>query len=130
MRVTKTVKEYITKEVSTRIHKKYEEEEARAKYEVEQKNKLYDACIAAAEAAIKKVIDENKFDFIETDNKIGDCINFRYNTFTIKNQNYTNSCHKWRSRFNAEVDEKVNEIVVELELGGDRAKLTEMLNAL
>lgn len=129
MRVTKTVKEYITKEVSTRIYKKYKGEEARAKYEDEQKDKLYEACMKAAQAAMKQVIDENKFDFIET-NRINDCLNIRYNVFTIKDWNGINSCHKWRSRFNAEVEEKVNEIIVELELGGDRAKLTEMLNAL
>lgn len=129
MRVTKTVKEYIAKEVSTRIHKKYEAEEARAKYEDEQKDKLYEACMKAAQAAIKQVVDENNLDFIET-NRIEDCLNLRYNTFTIKDYSYTNSCHRWRSRFNAEVEERVNEIIVELELGGDRAKLTEMLNAL
>lgn len=129
MRVTKTVKEYIEKEVSSRIYKKYEAEEACAKYEDEQKEKLYEACMKAAQAAVEQIVNENKLDFIET-NRIDDCLSLRYNTFTIKDGNDINSCHRWKSRFNAEVNEKVNEIIVELELGGDRAKLTEMLSAL
>ena len=129
MRVTKTVKEYITKEVSTRIYKKYEAEEARAKYEDEQKDRLFETCVKAAQAAVRQIIDENNLDFVEADS-IDNCVSLRYNIFTIKDRTNINSCHKWRNRFNAEVNEKVNEIIVELELGGDKAKLIEMINAL
>ena len=129
MRVTRTVKDYIYKEVSARIHKKYEAEEAQAKYEYEKKEELYQACIHAAAEAAKNILATANLDFIEANIKEDD-IRLGFNNFLIKDYNMVNSCHSWRHRFNNEVNEKVDEIIVELELGGDKAKLMEMLAAL
>lgn len=129
MRVTKNVKDYIHKEVSARIYKKYEAEEAQAKHERESRDKLYEDCQQAALEAVKKTAAKANLDFIDTSIK-DNGICFCYNMFNIKNANDRNSCHRWEHRFRAEVNEKVNEIIVELELGGDKAKLMEMLEAL
>ena len=129
MRVTKNVKDYIHKEVSARIHKKYEAEEAQAKRERELRDKVYEDCRRAALEAVVKTAAKAKLNFIEY-NFTKDFVHFNYGSFNIKDSNNIKSCHLWERRFNAEVNEKTDEIIVELELGGDKAKLMEMLEAL
>ena len=46
----------------------------------------------------------------------------------IKNYMYTNSVYKWESRYSEEVDKIVDNIIVTLELGGNKADLDRMLN--
>lgn len=129
MRVTKNVKNYIRKEVSARIHKKYEAEEAQAKRERELRDKVYDDCCQAALEVIKNTAAKANLDFMEY-NFTEKSIHLYYSSFNIKNSKNVNSCHRWKQRCRAEVDEKTNEIIVELELGGDKTKLMEMLEAL
>ena len=133
MRVTKTVKEYIEKCVRKKIYKKYEEERAIAENESHILNAFWEALgneiEAIAQERVAKFIEEN--DFVEmaetryTSSNITSCYS---NRVTIKNKVYETSVHNWRRRANAEVDEKVIDIIVTLELGGTKADLDRMLN--
>ena len=133
MRVTKTVKEYIEKCVREKIYKKYEEEKAIAENESHIVNAFWEALgdeiEAIAQERVAKFIEEN--DFVEmtearyTSSNITSC---HSNRVTIKNKVYETSVHNWRRRANAEVDEKVTDIIVTLELGGTKADLDRMLN--
>lgn len=133
MRVTKTVKEYIEKCVREKIYKKYEEEKAIAENESHIVNAFWEALgdeiEAIAQERVAKFIEEN--DFVEmtearyTSSNITSC---HSNRVTIKNKVYDTSVHNWRRRANAEVDEKVTDIIVTLELGGTKADLDRMLN--
>ena len=133
MRVTKTVKEYIEKCVREKIYKKYEEEKASAENESHIVNAFWEALgdeiEAIAQERVAKFIEEN--DFVEmtearyTSSNITSCYS---NRVTIKNKVYETSVHNWRRRANAEVDEKVTDIIVTLELGGTKADLDRMLN--
>ena len=133
MRVTKTVKEYIEKCVREKIYKKYEEEKAIAENESHIVNAFWEALgdeiEAIAQERVAKFIEEN--DFVEmtearyTSSNITSC---HSNRVTIKNKVYETSVHNWRRRANAEVDEKVTDIIVTLELGGTKADLDRMLS--
>lgn len=131
MRVTKTIREYIEKEVSARLTPKYEVEKAEAERQSKAKSDFLEGCQAAAEAAFDAYFEAHFSeiaDFCEDarDNKI------RYNDLCyravrITDQIYTTSVHNWESRRRAEVKAKVDEIIVELELGGTKAELMAML---
>lgn len=133
MRVTKTVKEYIEKCVREKIYGKYEEERAIAENESYILNAFWEALRdeieAIAQERVAKFIEEN--DFVEmaeasyTSSNITCC---NSNRVTIKNKVYDTSVHNWRRRANAEVNEKVIDIIVTLELGGTKADLDRMLN--
>ena len=127
------MKEYIEKCVREKIYKKYEEEKAIAENESHIVNAFWEALgdeiEAIAQERVAKFIEEN--DFVEmaearyTSSNITSC---RSNRVTIKNKVYETSVHNWRRRANAEVDEKVTDIIVTLELGGTKADLDRMLN--
>ena len=51
-----------------------------------------------------------------------------YRPIGIKDFCYTDSVHKWESRYAAEVNKIVDNIIVTLELGGDKADLDRMLS--
>ena len=51
MRVTKTIREYIEKEVKIRLDPKYEAERKEAERQTKAKNEFLEGCQAAAEAA-------------------------------------------------------------------------------
>ena len=135
MRVTKTIREYIEKEVKTRIAPRYEEQKTEAK---RQEQAVNDFIEGAAEAAKKAWMEyfEAHFpeiaDFCDDDRKdrYGNNIPSFYNSrcVSIRNKHYSNSIHNWHSQMTAEANKIVNEIVVELELGGTKAELMEMLN--
>ena len=133
MRVTKTVKEYIEKCVREKIYGKYEEERAIAENENHIINAFWEALgdeiEAIAQERVAKFIEKN--DFVEmagasyTSSNITCCYS---NRVIIKNKFYETSAHNWRCRANREVDEKVTDIIVTLELGGTKADLDRMLN--
>lgn len=131
MRVTKTIREYIEKEVSTRIAPKYAAEEAEAKRQEEALEELREACSKAAKEAFNACFDKMYpavADFAE-DNRSDimlSCYNGR--VVTIRDKHYTSNVHNWQSRKRAEVKKLVDEIVVTLELGGTKAELMEMLD--
>ena len=132
MRVTKTVKEYIEKCVREKVYGKYEEERAIAENESHIINAFWEALgdeiEAIAQERLAKFIEKN--DFVEMAGKsyssnITCCYS---NRVTIKNKFYETSAHNWRHRADREVNEKVTDIIVTLELGGTKADLDRMLN--
>jgi hypothetical protein len=48
----------------------------------------------------------------------------------MKDACYLNSVHKWESRMRNEIQEAVQNIIVALELGGNKADLDRMLSEL
>ena len=131
MRVTSTVKDYIRKEVKKRLMPKYEAEKSRADYEKEVRDAIYERMEKYISQKLKEfkkeVMSENdNADFIEMDIK-ADYQWMGYRTISIKDTNLISSCHQWEKRFNKEVEEKVDEIIVELELGGTKETLMRLL---
>ena len=132
MRVTKTIREYIEKEVRTRIRPKYAAEEAEAKRRIAARDAFYDKCVKAAEEAFNAAFEANFHDvsdFMEdvrqADNSPVSFYNLR--TAQIPDQMERNSVYQWQNRMNAEINKIAEEIVVELELGGTKAELMAML---
>ena len=128
MRVTKTVKEYIEKCVREKVYKKYEAEANEAK----RQNDIISDFEEEMEQLIRKVAKE-KIDTFLKENEFAEIFedNFgvRYGyRIKITNSNCINSVHCWRRRASAEVNEKVTDIIVTLELGGTKADLDRMLN--
>lgn len=135
MRVTKTIREYIEKEVKARIAPRYEEQKAEAKRQETLLSDFLEGARKAAETAWMEYFEANFpeiADFCDDDRKdrYGNNIPSFYNSrcVSIRNKHYSNSVHNWHSQMTAEANKIVNEIVVELELGGTKAELMEMLN--
>ena len=133
MRVTKTIREFIEKEVSNRLDAKYaaEKEEANFQTKVEQDER------AAAMDAAQKAYDEYMsgafalYGFLEdlhTD-KERRCVELRMHmAFDIKDRLSYNGVQCWRRRKDEEARSIVNDIIVDMELGGDKATLMAMLD--
>lgn len=132
MRVTKTIREYIEKEVSARLAPKYETERVEAERQSKAKQSFLDGCQAAAEAAFDAYFAEHFAEIADfCEDKRGDKLHYNnlcYRAVEITDRVYTTSIHNWESRRRAEAKAKVDEIIVELELGGTKAELMEMLN--
>ena len=132
MRVTKTIREYIEKEVRARIQPKYAAEEAEVKRRFAARDAFFDKCAKAAEEAFNAAFEANFHevsDFMD-DVRQASCspVSFYYNqAVQIPNQTQTNSVYQYQYRMSAEVNEITEEIVVELELGGTKAELMAML---
>ena len=132
MRVTKTIREYIEKEVRDRIQPKYAAEEAEAKRRFVARNAFFDKCAKAAEEAFNAAFEANFHDVSdfmedvrEADHSPVSFDNLR--AAQIPDRMERNSVYQWQSRMNAEVNKIAQEIVVELELGGTKAELMAML---
>ena len=132
MRVTKTIREYIEKEVRARIRPKYAAEEAEAKRRFAARAAFYDKCTKAAEEAFNAAFEANFHDvsdFMEDVRKADNSpVSFYHQRAAqIPDQMQRNSVYQWQDRMNAEVNKITTEIVVELELGGTKAELMAML---
>lgn len=131
MRVTKTIREYIEKEVKERLAPKYEAEKIEAERQSKAKSNFLEGCQAAAEAAFDAYFEQHfaeVADFCE--DARGDknrYNNLCYRAVEITDKIYTTSVHNWENRRRAEAKTKVDEIIVELELGGTKAELMAML---
>ena len=128
MRVTKTVKEYIEKCVREKVYKKYEAEAAEAKRQREEVDNfiesLEDMMNEYVEKHIKMFIEEHPY----AERGARDRVASIYNPINIIDRHMSSSVHNWQNRARAEVNEKVTDIVVTLELGGTRADLDRMLS--
>lgn len=129
MRVTKIVREYIEKKVTEIYTERYSAEAVAA----EEENKIRDAAVAAAEKAAHEAAEGvfaqycGEYSFLEFHSeRLGCRVGCR--TLVIRDSHYSSSVHHWRDRMNAEIEEKVSEIVVELELGGTKETLEKMLS--
>ena len=132
MRVTKTIREYIEKEVRTRIWPKYAAEEAEAKRRFAARDAFFDKCAKAAEEAFNAAFDANFHDVSDFMEDVREAVDppvtfYNPRVAQIPDKMQRNSVYQWQSRMNAEVNKIAEEIVVELELGGTKAELMAML---
>ena len=132
MRVTKTIRDYIEKEVRARILPKYAAEEAEAKRRFAARDAFFDKCAKAAEEAFNAAFEANFHDVSDFMEDVREAdhspVNFYSNrAANIPDQLQRNSVYRWQIRMNAEVNKITEEIVVELELGGTKAELMAML---
>lgn len=128
MRVTKTVREYIEKKVAEKVYVKYEAEKLEAKRQNEEiqnfVNELEDTMNEYVEKHIKMFVEEHSYAERGARNRL---VSF-YNPIGIVNRHVTSSVHNWQSRACAEIKEKVDDIIVTLELGGTKADLERMIS--
>ena len=132
MRVTKAVREYIEKQVRAKIEQKYEAEKNESKRIKDIKEDIETrAAEAARQAAIAVFMEAKNYeDILDFDEKSVQNIYMggSRNVIGLKDRVYQNSIHNWPYRMQSEVDEKVQDIIVTLELGGNKADLDRMLN--
>ena len=131
MRVTKKVENYIREQVKVKVMPKYEAEKAEAKRIINLKNDIESRASKAAREAAMAIFAEAKEygDILELDeSSVRIAYLSCYNPIRIKDFCYTNSVHKWESRYAEEVNKIVDNIIVTLELGGNKADLDRMLN--
>ena len=133
MRVTKKVENYIREQVKAKVMPKYEAEKAESKRIIGIKNDIESRASKAAKQAAMAVFAEAKEygDIFELDeDSIQKSYLSCYRPIGIKDFCYTDSVHKWESRYSAEVNKIVDDIIVTLELGGNKADLDRMLSEL
>ena len=132
MRVTKTIRDYIEKEVRARIQPKYAAEEAEAKRRFAARDAFFDKCVKAAKEAFNAAFDANFHDVSDFMEDVREADNSPFDFYSnravqIPDRVQRNSVYQWQNRMNAEVNKITQEIVVELELGGTKAELMAML---
>ena len=135
MRVTGTIKDYIHKEVRARIEPKYEAERKEAERRETILENIRNGALEAANETYRSYIlaqlgEGDNESFIEYTPSDMDITTAYRNRLCLKDHSYTNMVYGWRKRCDEEVKKKSEEIIVELELGGDRKLLTELLNKL
>lgn len=132
MRVTKTIREFIEREVSTRLAPKYEAEKQEAQRQNDIEQRVWEDAMTAAQEAYDKVMAKAFADYDFLENLHHDdrrCVELRKHcAFTIKDRQSYANVHCWQRRMTAEAKKTVDEIIVELELGGTKAELMEMLD--
>ena len=129
MRVSKTVREYIEKKVSEKVNAKYDVE----RIEAERQNKvindfwnnLSEELEALAAERVNKFLEENSFAEKGARNNI---ISYYTDAIIVADRHMTSSVHNWRNRARTEIKEKVEDIIVTLELGGTKEDLERMIN--
>lgn len=133
MRVTKKVESYIREQVKAKIMPKYEHEKAESKRIIEIKNDIESRASRAAVEAAKAVYAEAK-EHEDVLNYNEEAVNKAYlscyGPISLKDSCYINSVHSWNNRMSEEINKIVDDIVVTLELGGNKADLDRMLSEL
>ena len=134
MRVTKAVREYIEQQVRAKVEQKYEAEKNESKRIKDIKADIENrAAEAARQAAIAVFMEaKNHEDILDFDEKFVQDIYMSGSSrvLDLKDRVYQNSVHNWSRRVHDEVNEKVQDIIVTLELGGNKADLDRMLSEL
>lgn len=129
MRVSKTVREYIEKKVSEKVSAKYDAE----RIEADRQNKVINdfwnnlskELEALAAERVNKFLEKNSF----AERGPGSHIVSTYSSvISIADHYLSSSVHNWRNRARAEIKEKVEDIVVTLELGGTKEDLERMIS--
>ena len=131
MRVTKKVENYIREQVKAKVMPKYEAEKAEARRVLDIKNDIENrASKAAKEAAMTVYAEVKEYSelFELNEDSIQRSYFASYNPITIKNWRYSSSVYTWESRYAEEVNKTVDNIIVTLELGGNKADLDRMLS--
>ena len=132
MRVTRTIRDYIEKEVRTRIQPKYAAEEAEAKRRFAARDAFFDKCAKAAEEAFNAAFEANFHDVSDFMEDVREANNSPVSFYSnraaqIPDRVQRNSVYRWQNRMNEEANKITEEIVVELELSGTKAELMAML---
>ena len=132
MRVTKTIRDYIEKEVRARIQPKYDAEKAEAERRFAARDAFFDKCAKAAEEAFNAAFEANFHDVSDFMEDVREADNSPVSFYDsraalIPDRVQRNSVYQWQNRMNAEVNKITTEIAVELELGGTKAELMAML---
>lgn len=133
MRITKTIKEFIEKEVSNRLEAKYAAEKEEAIFQTKVEQEVWEAAMDVAQKAYDEYMTGvfAQYNFLEdlhTDKELR-CVELRKHiAFGIKDRLDYNSIQNWSRRKKDEVRSIVNDIIVEMELGGDKATLMAMLD--
>ena len=134
MRVTKAVREYIEKQVRAKVEQKYEVEKNESKRIKDIKADIETrAAEAARQAAIAVFMEAKNYeDILDFDEKFVQDIYMSgsHRVLDLKDRVYQNSIHNWSRRMHNEVEEKVQDIIVTHELGGNKADLDRMLSEL
>lgn len=131
MRVTKRVEDYIREQVKAKVTLKYEAEKAESERIFSIKNDIESRASKAAIKAAMAVYAEAKEygDIFElNEDSIQKAYLSCYRPISLKDFCYIDSVHKWESRCSAEVSKIVDDIIVTLELGGNKADLDRMLS--
>lgn len=134
MRVTKSIKNFINTEVAKRLMPKYQAEREEAERQTQAYENFLDTCFNEALTAYNKYFDAH---FAEIADFVVDQRDKDYTPMTVfqnrvavikKSRLDENNVHWWERRYNKEVEQTVERIVVELELGGTKTELMEMLD--
>ena len=134
MRVTKKVENYIREQVRAKIAPKYEWEKAEAKRITELQSDIQTRAAEAARQAALAVLEEAKehadvLEYNEAEVKRMYLNGLAY-VISLKDLICISSGHKWHRRMDEEVNKVVDDIIVTLELGGNKADLDRMLSEL
>lgn len=128
MRVTKTVREYIEKKVAEKVYVKYEADELEAKRQYEEINNF----VSELEDTVNEYVDKHIKMFVEehpyAERGARERLVYFYNAINVVDRHMNSSVHNWQSRARAEIKEKVDDIIVTLELGGTKADLERMIS--
>lgn len=129
MRVSKTVREYIVKKVSEKVNLKYDAERMEAERQNEAINNFWKSLSEELEVLaterVNKFLEENSFAKRGVRDTI---VSYCPGAISITDYRMTSSVHNWRSRANTEIKEKVEDIIVALELGGAKEDLERMID--
>lgn len=130
MRVTKVTREYIESQVQKKLEHKYATEKATLSEQMKIRDKLLTDAARKAEQAYNDFMDENlpKCDFLRDDRD-----RHPYNGYTSMCVSFNgihdnNSVYNWSRRMRDEAKEIATQIVVTLELGGNKEDLERMLS--
>jgi hypothetical protein len=127
MRVTKTVKEYISKKVAEKYKPLIAEIDLEYKVKKEEVNKKIECAVAEFEKQLKAIVVDNNdkwtFDVVERygERKI-------LSWYEVSDKKAENRYWQMKRNLEEEKNEKIENIIVELELGGTRETLERMLS--
>ena len=131
MRVTKKVENYIREQIKAKVMPKYEAEKAETRRILDIKSDIESRASKAAREAAIAIYAEAKehgelfeLDEYSIERSYLNC----YHPISIKNYSYSDSVYKWEFRYADEVNKIVDDIIVTLELGGNKVDLDRMLS--
>ena len=124
MRVTKLIREYVEKNVNAVYEPKIKAIGVEYQERKETLNKQLDDLVEQADASAKKMIADAGFELRYN----RDCFIQSYGSVCIKKLEDENNAK--RNALHAEMREKINDILLNLELGATRAELDEMIKNL
>lgn len=131
MRVSSAVKDYIHKQVRTRLMVKYEAEKAEALRQTNFRDGILNEAQDAAEKAITEILKRAEKEapgILQIDwEQVHNC-GWAGRAVNCVGLHKVESCHGWYRRLEQEVKEVEQNIIVELELGGTKQDLERLLN--